>query len=64
MFNIKTIKDIGKISNLVNKEGATVVKINITDGNSDINFKLKNKRLIDRKAINILRNHDISSIIQ
>ena len=29
----------------------------------NISFKLKNKRLIDRKAINILRNNDISTII-
>ena len=39
------------------------VTININDENNDISFKLKNKRLIDRKAINILRNNDISTII-
>ena len=42
------------------KEGTTEVKINIIDKNKNISFKLKNKRLIDRKAINILRNNDIS----
>ena len=45
------------------KEGTTEVTININDENNDISFKLKNKRLIDRKAINILRNNDISTII-
>ena len=64
IFNIKSIKDIDKISNLVSEEGTTEVKININDENKDISFKLKNKRLIDRKAINILRNNDISIIIQ
>jgi len=63
VFNIKSIKDIDKISDLVDEEGTTEVIININDENNDISFKLKNKRLIDRKAINILRNNDISTII-
>ena len=63
IFNIKSIKDIDKISDLVDEEGTTEVTININDENNDISFKLKNKRLIDRKAINILRNSDISTII-
>ena len=62
-FNLKSIEDIDKISNLVCEEGTTEVKINIKDKNNEISFKLKNKRLIDRKAINILRNNDISTII-
>ena len=63
VFNIKSIQDIDKISDLVDAEGTTEVKINITDKNNEISFKLKNKRLIDRKAINIIRNKDISTII-
>ena len=63
-FNINSIKEIDKISDLVSKEGTTDVKINIKDEYNDISFKLKNKRLIDRKAINIIRNNDISTIIQ
>jgi len=62
-FNIKSTKDIDQISNLVKEVGTTEVKINITDENNDISFKLKNKRLIDRKSINILRNNDIYTII-
>jgi len=63
IFNLKSVKDIDKISYLVNKEGTTDVKININDESNKISFKLKTKRLIDRKAINILRNNDISTII-
>ncbi len=63
IFNIKTVKDIEKISDLVNEEGTTQVKINIKDENNNISFKFKNRRLIDRKTINILRNNDISTII-
>ena len=63
VFNLKSIKDIDKISNLVSEEGITEVKLNINDESNDISFKLKNRRYIDRKAINILRNNDISTII-
>ena len=62
-FNIKSVNDIDKISDFVSKEGSTVVKIDIKDKNNEISFKLKNKRFIDRKAINTLRNKDISAFI-
>ena len=63
IFNIKSIKDIDKISDLINEDGTTKVKININDKDNNVSFELKNKRLIDRKAINIIRNNDISTII-
>ena len=63
IFNIKSADDLDKISKLVNEEGTTEVQININDEDKDISFKLKKKRLIDRKAINTLRNKNISTII-
>ena len=63
-FNIKTVDDIEKISKLLNEEGTTEVKINLETNDNNISFKLKNSRLIDRKAINLLRKDDISVIIQ
>jgi DNA polymerase-3 subunit alpha len=63
IFNIRSVKDLDKILDLTKDDGTTEVRINIVDENSDICFKLKNKRLIDRKAINTLRNEDISTII-
>jgi DNA polymerase-3 subunit alpha len=36
VFNIKSIKDIDKISDLVDEEGTTEVKININDKNNEI----------------------------
>ncbi len=62
-FNIKSIKEIDKISDFVKKEGSTEVKINLEDNDNQLIFKLKNKRLIDRKSINNIRKHDISTII-
>ena len=63
-FNIKTVDDIDKISKLLNEVGITEVKINLETNDNNISFKLKNRRLIDRKAINLLRKDDISVIIQ
>ncbi|MDC0600853.1 DNA polymerase III subunit alpha [Candidatus Pelagibacter sp.] len=63
-FNIKAVGDIEKISKLLNEEGTTEVKINLETKDNNISFKLKNRRLIDRKAINLLRKDDISVIIQ
>ena len=63
-FNLKSTKDIDQISNFLQKEGSTEVKINIVNKENKMNFKLKNKRQIDRKSINILRNKDISTVIQ
>jgi DNA polymerase III subunit alpha len=63
IFNIKSVNDIDKISSFLKNEGKTEVKINILDKKKNISLKLKNKRHIDRKSINILRNDDISAII-
>ena len=62
-FNLKSTEDINLISDLIKDEGSTEVKINIKEQNKNFKFKLKNKRQIDRKSINTLRNNDISTII-
>jgi DNA polymerase-3 subunit alpha len=63
VFNIKTIEEIDKISKLIKNEGSTEIKININDGKNELLIKLKNKRTIDRKSINLLRKDDIFTII-
>ena len=45
------------------KEGSTEVKIKVLDKDSELVFKLKNKRYIDRKSINTLKNLDILTTI-
>jgi DNA polymerase-3 subunit alpha len=59
-FSLNDTKQINEISNLVDNKGKTEVKIKIRDQNKDLVFKLKNKRLVDRKSINNLKNQDIS----
>ena len=44
------------ISNLIKEKGTTEVNINLNEEDSELIFKLKNKRLIDRKSINTLKN--------
>ena len=50
-------------TNFLSKRGDTLIRIKISDENNNFNFQLKNKRNIDRKAINLLRNKEISAII-
>jgi len=63
VFNIKSTLEIDIIANLIKEGGTTEVKININNDDKNISFRLKNKRLIDRKSINTLRNKDISTTI-
>ncbi len=62
-FSVKSSKEIDEISKFLPENGNTVIKIKISDKNNDYSFQLKNKRNIDRKTINLLRNKEISAII-
>ena len=63
-FNLKSLKELDEISKFIPNKGNTLIKIKLSDKNNDFKFQLKNKRNIDRKTINLLRNKEISSIIQ
>ena len=62
-FDIKSLNQLDLISQFLDQKGETLVKIKLSDQNNDLNFKLQNKRNLDRKTINLLRNKDISAII-
>ena len=47
---------------LINK-GQTTVKININENDKSLIFELKNKRNLDRKTLNLIRNREISTLI-
>ena len=53
-----------EISKIIPNDGNTVVKIRLRDQNNELDFTLKNKRNIDRKMLNIIRNKEISAIIR
>ena len=63
IFNLKSVKELDEISKFLPKNGDTIIKIRLTDKNNDLNFQLENKRNIDRKTINLIRNKEISAII-
>ena len=62
-FNLKSSKELDDISKFLPENGNTVINIKISDKNNDYSFQLKNKRNIDRKTINLLRNKEISATI-
>ena len=62
-FDLKSLKELDDISGFLSKKGDTLIKIKIKNDENDFKFNLENKRNIDRKTINILRNKEISAII-
>ena len=55
---------IDEINKIIKDYGSTEVTIKIKEKDKDLVFLLKNKRLVDRKSINILKNQDISANIK
>jgi DNA polymerase III subunit alpha len=62
-FEIKTPDEIKKISNFIKNGGETSINFKIKENDKNLMFKLKEKRNIDRKSLNIIRNNNISAII-
>mgnify|MGYP001364622736 CR=1 FL=1 len=62
-FDLKSINELQEISKFLPNDGNTTIKINLRDKHSDFKFQLKNKRNIDRKTINLIRNKEISAKI-
>ena len=62
-FNLKSLKELDEISKILPNEGNTLIKINLSDNKNYLCFHLENKRNIERKTINLLRNKEISAII-
>ena len=64
IFELKSLKELNEISKIILDNGDTLIKIKINDKNNELNFTLKNKRKIDRKMLNLIRNKEISAIIR
>ena len=62
-FNLHSLSQLDEISKFLTDPGQTVININIKNDKKSLNFKLDNKRNLDRKTINIIRNKEISAII-
>jgi DNA polymerase-3 subunit alpha len=62
-FNLKSLKELDDISKFLPKNGETLITIKLSDKINNYKFQLKNRRNIDRKTINLLRNKEISALI-
>ncbi len=62
-IRIKDDNFLDKINKILNKNGKTNVKISITVDEKKYAFKLRNKRLVDRKHINLLKKQGINTNI-
>ena len=63
-FNLKNVDNLKELSKkLVNNNGTSEVEIELNNHDEKLVFKLKNKRQTDRKSINLIKNKDISTII-
>ena len=62
-FDIKSYAELDLIKEYLNKNGETLINIKLSNNEDNFNFRLKNKRSLDRKLINVLRNKEISAII-
>ena len=62
-FKLKSLKELDEISKILSEKGSTLIKINVSDNENNLYFQLENKRNIERKTINLLRNREISAII-
>ena len=62
-FELKTDDEVNEISKILDKDGKTVININLINDDKTLTFKLRNNRNLDRKSLNLLRKRDISSTI-
>ena len=60
---IKDQKYLNDVQKLLEKNGQTQVIIKILDQDNKLVFNLKNRRLVDRKNLNLLKNQGISTNI-
>ena len=62
-FNLDSLSQLEEITKYLNNPGGTFININIKNNDKILNFKLENKRNLDRKTLNLIRNKQISAII-
>jgi DNA polymerase-3 subunit alpha len=63
-FDLKNVNNLEELSKkLINKDGNSDIELELIDLDKKLIFKLKNKRQIGRKSINLIKNKDISAII-
>ena len=62
-FKVKNIDEIDTLSKMLKKGGDVEVNINVVSSDKAYKIKLKDKRIIDRKTVNLIKNQGISTTI-
>ena len=62
-FNLKSLKELEEISKFLEEKGNTLINIKFRNEEQNMFLRLEKKRKLDRKSINILRNMEISAVI-
>ena len=63
-FNLMNVNKLDILSKMLeNNAGNSNIELEIQDSGKKLKFKLKNKRKVDRKSINLIKNKDISALI-
>ena len=62
-FDIKSFSELKEIAELISEKGSTSININYINKDENLKFRLENKRNLDRKTVNLLRNRSISAKI-
>ena len=62
-FKVKNVDEVNILSKMLKKGGDVEVNINIVSSDKAYKVKLKDKRLIDRKTVNLIKNQGISTSI-
>ena len=62
-LDLKSKDQIQKISQFLKDDGKTIVNINLITEDNILKIRLKNTRKFERKSLNLLRNQEISAII-
>ncbi len=62
-FEVSSTDQVQVVSKILEKDGKTSVKLNLVTGDNILQFKLKNKKKLDRKSLNLLRKQQIKATI-
>ena len=63
-IKIKNIEDIEKINKLSLEDGKTKVIIDVEDDKKRMSFQLNEKRKIDHKMLNLMRNEENIDVLK
>ena len=62
-FKVKNVDEVDTLSIMLKKGGDVEVNIDVVPSDKAYKIKLKDKRLIDRKTVNLIKNQGISTTI-